>query len=427
MVRHTLFAVVILAAAGTLFFSTALTSWVYATTFYVRCAGEATTHEKVFCYNYVFQPLVRAHGEALGFKTLDALQYLDREVGVDCHYVGHGIGKALFEYDPLNWRERFVRLPSVCRQGVVHGLLEAYLDTQPADTKETFLSICDGVEMVDGYCFHLIGHLILADTNGNVDEALSMCDWLQNDQRRHMCYAGVFMENELAQLLVAEGIFDMEAQDWEARLPEFKALCAAYDGEKSVACWLELGLVFIDLYDADMHAIYAACSDSPSEWGKVECWKYALEIVTGSLNKDNDPERLRALCAPTQEGAERAECYGYVSLFRIISSPDRFDEVVRFCSELSADPYQRECFAALGIFYDLYKTQTPFSPSEWSALCKTVPERWQDECRERRGFTLRFPHFRVMGNRVKTDFVWNGSGWAVASSSNYGDLYRLPY
>lgn len=387
----------------------------YARFFYGQCyaRNRGSSIEKQICYSRLFKPLTLSRGPTFALAALNNLQRIDAAMGIDCHYIAHAIGRETFFRDPEHWSDYFITFSPVCREGGTHGIFEAYVDTHGL-TPETFLSLCDKAETVDGYCYHMAGHVLLAENRGDIDKSLGMCHWLPNTQRRHMCYAAVFMENETAQLLIAHGIAGPEYLDWKARLSTLKDICHRHTGDQAVACWLELGLVYIDVYKSDPAIIYQACIEgAPSEWAGHECEKYAMEILASSLDNAHLGDNARRICEAVPTETLQTECYSHIAITLSNSNPKNIHSLILFCGSL-AFRYQRQCYTSLGNFYTVYGSQTSFSPHEWAYQCRAAPLRWQQACATG-GVLPHEPNFRWVAPLYVQIPVWNGSGWTIGS------------
>ena len=393
----------------------------YAKSFYRTCYAQHqdSSIKKQFCYSDLFKPITLTKGPQFALQILTDLQVLDPDMGVDCHYIAHAIGKEILERDPDHWNEYLFTLPPVCRLGVAHGLLEAYFNEKGL-TRETFRSICDKAETVDGYCYHMVGHVLLAENGGNINKTLDMCDWLDNAARRHVCYASTFMENETSQMLIAHGLADQSNLDWKTRLPQLKKMCRGYTGDRAVGCWMETGLVAISAEDSNISAIFASCNDNPpSVWAAHECIKYASEILSSSLDMAHLANSAHEICA-AYPSAIRPECDWHVVIPFTMAHVQDIADIISFCAaEEGTD--EGECFRSLGVFYYMYGSGTPFSPDEWKTQCSAAPAEWQSAC-ENGGAINVERNFRWDAPYYRSDPVWDGSKWVSTSSPQLNRL-----
>lgn len=389
----------------------------YALKAYLLCYPTHTNSsiQKQFCYAHFFIPLTASHSPEFAIDTLRALQKIDTDLGIDCHYVAHAIGKETYVHNKDTWGDYFATFPTMCREGGTHGIFEAYLD-EHGTGKESFTKLCDTAETLDGYCFHMAGHVLLAEHNGDIEKSLEQCDWLDMPSRRNMCYAAVFMENQTSQILIGHHLRTEANTDWAARLPEFKSICAKYTGDKATACWMELGLVFISTEHSDPKKVYEKCAEgAPSEWAEHECIKYAAEIMASSLAEKDILSEAQGMCDPISSDALRRECFGHIVSTMLMQNPKYIGTLITFCGAVP-EPYKKTCYGGMGYYNAIYAGGSGFTPLQWQEACKAVPQEYRTYCSTTVGLDYE-KNFRWLGRFYVRSPYWDGTKWISDAST----------
>lgn len=305
------------------------------------------------CYAKQFTPLAREQGSNYAFQTLFVLQQKDTKA-IGCHLIAHGIGLGTYEHDPSNWQNDIRSINPSCSYGAIHGILENYVASLPGGTltKEMVPDICGENPRAD--CNHIIGHLILVQTEAKIDDALDVCDVFKSDsvQLGH-CYTGVFMEYQTALNLISHGLAPQSWLDWPARVPELERICRTYDNDKAIACWKEIVHAAAVKYNNNAANVFALCDSAPIARASYECKNHSVGILAATYNFEY--AKTRAICEAKQNDPNFVgQCYLMLasSTLSTINTPETKQATRQFCSSLKKE-YQDPCMAQLSYFEQL--------------------------------------------------------------------------
>jgi hypothetical protein len=281
-------------------------------------------------------------GPQQAFVVLHSLQSLD-SFAVGCHLIAHGIGWGTFEHDPTTWQQDIRTIDPSCNYGAPHGIIEAYLASQPDHTlnKKVLPQFCGETPRAD--CNHIIGHLTLVETRGDISKALNLCDAFQgNSTQLDFCYTGVFMEEETALNLVDHGFADQSWLDWASRLPTLTKMCLTYKDEAGLACWTELVHVIAVKYNNNPKQVFDYCSQNPVSAAAMRCKRHGIGMIAAAHNFDI--ASIKSMCDLSQHNDPnfKSDCYVQLAASDLSTIPQDKDKVQVFCTSLEAQ-YQQAC------------------------------------------------------------------------------------
>ena len=308
-----------------------------------ECVKDAKSFgNKETCYSKKFNLLAEKSGPELSFQVMGELQKIDPDA-VGCHLIAHGIGLGSYKWNPNEWRKLIREMNPSCNYGAIHGVLENYINSLPQKSfsKEIIPTICGENPRAD--CNHIIGHMILVETDGDVKEGLSLCEVLTDPIQLNHCYSGVFMEEETALNLITHGIVDKSWLNWPARLPELDKLCRTFSGEKFKACWTELVHVIVVAYGNDPKSVFNYCSRAPSNDAAQSCKYHGIGIMAAGTNFDLP--KIKSWCDFKQLDNPnfKSNCYVQLVASTISTIPKEQDKIKQFCQSLES-AYQPSCF-----------------------------------------------------------------------------------
>ena len=297
---------------------------------------------KETCYSKQFQQLASQQGPVAAFKILGKLQSIDPSAQ-GCHLIAHGIGWGTFQGHPQDWQNEIQTMNPSCNYGAIHGVMEGYLASQPDHTlnKQSLPDFCGPTPRAD--CNHIIGHLTLVETRGNVPQALDLCDTFKNNPTQlDFCYTGVFMEEETALNLVEHGFADNSWLNWPARLPELTKMCLGTSGEKGEACWTELVHVIAASFENNPKQVFDYCSTNPDAVAASRCKRHGIGIMAAASNFNL--MQLKSMCDLSQahDSSFKNDCYVQLAASDLSTIPNDQNKVTEFCNSLEAD-YQKDC------------------------------------------------------------------------------------
>lgn len=336
------------------------------------------------CYAKSFAALTELSNRDYAFEVLRELQKKDTQAR-GCHFIVHAISTAETEKDLSKWKELLNTAPPDCSYGGVHGVLEAYVSKTFPDgklPKEIIPTLCDNPDTNN--CVHGLGHLILVETENNIEESLDICDLLPHNKiSRFECITGVFMERITAINLEIHGLAGVEALNWPSRMPELEALCREQKPgtPPSIACWKEITHAALAKFNHDPQKIVDFCESAPQELETRQCIDHSLGIIAGSLNFEL--ERMKPICEVNVEAADyKNRCYAHLISSTLSTVPQEVAGAVRFCNS-AEEEYQSSCFSMIG---NSFQRVRPEDTELLSRACALAPEDMKEKC-EQGGYT----------------------------------------
>ncbi len=339
-----------------------------------ECASSKQFGNTETCYSTKFHDLAFKSGYDYSFKTLGDLQKIDPSA-IGCHLIAHGIGRGSYDRDPNSWQMLIRNISSSCNYGAIHGILEGHIESLPDHslTKEIVPTICGEHPRAD--CNHIVGHLILVETEGNVDKALNLCSVFNDNTQRDFCDTGVFMEYQTALNLVEHGIVPKAWLDWSNRLPGLEKICRSYDGYKAEACWQEIVHVALVKFNNDPAKIFAYCDTAQVSAGAQKCKRHSIGIMGAA--KNFDLFALKSMCSIPQKNdpSFQNECYPDLVSSALSTVPEMLPQAVSFCSSLE-EKFKPSCFSMIG-----YIAQSgTLSKNNVTKSCLLAPQNMQSLC-----------------------------------------------
>jgi hypothetical protein len=219
-----------------------------------------------------------------------------------------------------------------------------------------------------------MGHLILAQTRGEIGEAVKGCNGLTPELTQSECLGGVFMENLTREYLTAHGI----AVKFEWTLDasrNIEKLCNQFQGLAQKVCWREISYIFASIARADPKQLFYLCSHAPAEDMAASCY------IQGGANMVNYApfrnENLPTLCSVFDTNAPRyADCTRQVLGSLIYATIKNFERATFMCLNIPLDN-QSMCFSNL---IDLLKKDGDFRTYIEDA-CRKAPKGFiNDSC-----------------------------------------------
>ncbi len=296
--------------------------------------------------------------------------------------MAHGIGWGSYKRDPENWRALIQNMNSSCNYGAIHGVLEGYIKSLPDKSlkREVIGSICGENPRAD--CNHIIGHLLLVQTDADVDKALDLCEVFTDARQNSFCISGVFMEYQTALNLVAHDLVPKSWLNWAPRLPELEKLCRSYGGKQAEGCWEEIIHVALVAFNNDPSRTWALCNSAQVPNGAKRCKRHSIGVIGAS--KNFDLPSLKSMCSIPQKNQKNeaqsdpsfeAECSPALVSSALSTIPTGVPEAVSFCGSL-APKFQPSCFSMIGAM----AFSSEIIKNELQNACKNVAPDLQNYC-----------------------------------------------
>lgn len=332
------------------------------------------------CYSKKLADLTNTKSIQEATNTLLELEKIEPQTK-GCHIMAHKMSIAAVEKYPNNWKNLLGEIdPLMCTSGFIHGILEAHTRFDPSFKidGESLEATCQYIVNtsktdIDPTCSHILGHLLLAQNNGNIESSVEICSEV-TEKLRHECYSGVFMENITRHNLEIHGIAERIQWDLEHTRAQEK-ICLQYKGTESNACWQEVSHMYAALENNHPEKVFGLCSsNAPTQQEKDDCYIHAVAFMPllPTFNFDN----LKLLCKPYENNSLMyIKCFNNVVFFMIISSVDFIEETIDFCNSLNIK-HQEACYKKIGT--SISKTTSKDKKIE---LCSRVPEKFREVCK----------------------------------------------
>lgn len=333
------------------------------------------TNSKEYCYSAEFKKISAQFGPVFAFQKLDELKKIDQSAK-GCHWIAHGIGTGSYIKDPKNWRSTLTTISQTCNYGAQHGIIEAYIATLPEGkiTAENIQTICGSQPLND--CNHIVGHIVLVNNLGDVDNSLKFCEVFTQNLQNHYCNQGVFMENITALNLIDHKIVSEKYLDWASRIDEIKDMCKKYSDPIALACWEEITHATVLKYPNNPAKVFEICDESPSDEGRNKCKTHAIGIITANLSYNL--EAAAKLCKIPQklDPDFEKECYANIVGSMLSTVPEQLQDALVFCSNLSESD-AKNCFEMV---HTMVKTGL-FTQSKIIDVCESKLTEKVDLCK----------------------------------------------
>lgn len=307
--------------------------------------GAGYLKSKEMCYAKYFQKVAAAKGADFAFNLLFELQKLDPDT-TGCHLIAHGIGWGTYEHNPDDWKDQIRSINRGCTYGAVHGIIENLVDDLP-DKKmsdELVVSICGENPRAD--CNHIIGHLLVVETDGDVDKALKRCQLFADNKQKDFCYTGVFMEYQTALNLIKHGVVPEDWLNWRARVDDLEKMCRFFQGLEAEACWEEIVHAALVKFNNNADKIFSFCRSAPFSAAAERCRRHSIGIMAAANNFNlvsmKDICKLSQKDDPDFEG----ECYQQLVASSISSIPQDRRRVEEFCLGLP-EKFKDSCLSQI--------------------------------------------------------------------------------
>ena len=339
------------------------------------CSGDISNFgSKETCYSKEFEKLAEKFGPDFSFEVLSILQQKDSEAK-GCHLISHGIGTGSYIREPNNWQTLVQSMSTSCNYGGIHGVIQGYIGSLPNKslTEDVIPTICGKTPRAD--CNHIVGHLLLVETEANIDKALDLCQVFTDNGQKDFCQTGVFMEYQTALNLIDHGIVPKSWQNWPERLEELEKICRSYDGDRAIACWTEIIHVALVKFNNDSKSIFYFCDSAQVLEGARRCKRHSLGVMAAS--KNFNLASLKSICSIPQKNDPNfeMECYPNLVSSALSTIPTEVPEAVSFCNSLD-NKFKQSCFSMIGSM----SAYGQISQEQLQNTCKVADPEFRNYC-----------------------------------------------
>lgn len=335
--------------------------------------------EREKCYKKEFEKPTKEKGLLFSEKVLYSLQNLDPQLR-HCHVLSHAISQIATRNQPKKWMELLQIVDvSTCGAGFFHGILEAHVGDDPnfEINPETIKEICVPDNTMDfkaRTCAHILGHLVLVENRGKVDEGLVTCRDLPNELALE-CGTGVFMEDSFKTGLFEHDLVDSLPVRDKERLDRQTKRCRKYSGTEGVACWTDLAELIVEYYNYDPKPSFSGCYSAPTKAEGDACYLKGVILMAVSPKYD-EKEKLTSACMPFKDDRGYFErCVNFMVSSLMYYSPKFIDRGNTLCSNIPEN-HKGKCFKELGRMLQMNVK----SVEDRREFCKVIPEKYMSDC-----------------------------------------------
>lgn len=300
------------------------------------------------------------------------------EIAKNCHILAHNMSHEAYVRSPWQFYKLIDNVNvNACGSGYLHGILEAYTADHPEIAIDgTFANeICgrSNDEYRQKMCVHFIGHILIINTYGNLEEALPVCETIKKEWQFD-CYNGLFMEDHQKLMLAEHGILPLPPNE-TSYVEQLEKQCSRYSGIMGAACWTEMAEIYAHTYGYDPDIIFKGCSKAETKQFAVQCY-YKGTIAMSVYHTFDKPGALTPMCKYYEN-----DRHTYIGCVRVITSslmmysPKFISRGESFCSTIPST-YQEECYSSL---MDMLKVVVK-NPQERIDYCTVLPEKYRQSC-----------------------------------------------
>ncbi|HEY5601370.1 MAG TPA: hypothetical protein VIK81_04800 [Patescibacteria group bacterium] len=292
------------------------------------------------CYQQNFSQITKNTNVGFAKQVLGELQQKDKRVLL-CHSIAHEIASAVIVKNPDQALQLLATFdPNECAGGYFHGIIESMAGLNAdfnlnGEEIDKFCSVMPD-DYQKGSCTHILGHIVLVETDAQIDRALDICRGVAF--KKEECFSGVFMENISKANLVEHGLADAQPE-WTADYAlSLEEICNNYDGDIARSCRIEMGSVYATLYNNEPGPILVACQKSGKADFSNGC--YLRGVVRAAIWLDSD-QQIQSLCDPFDYDLPvYQDCVAKIVDALIKNSPDFLEKAVAYCSRMRSSSIQ---------------------------------------------------------------------------------------
>lgn len=302
-----------------------------------------------------------------------------------CHVLGHELSAAEVRKNPADWKNVVTRCPKgLCSNGCMHGSFqekfrEEVVDpTQLQSIKPELLDLCEsrgnwkptGAEQAS--CYHGLGHMGMFITNGEINQAMSLCNYLalraDGKDYRKLCYDGLFMQLfqplEPEDKILAEGKVPDQAH--------VRQFCGKFPKEAKASCLSESWPLFREeVQTPDGTVRFCKLQDSDDI---QRCYDVMYNIRATSLEFNKD--KISGFCMAMPE-EQIGRCLASSANRMIEVDYRNINDAIALCAANKAVDIKEECFQELA---DMAEYNLSHNSPEFYDLCNHLPDRWRSIC-----------------------------------------------
>ncbi len=297
------------------------------------------------CYDAYYTKLTTDGSIAAAFDDLKARYNTDDYARAECHPLTHVIGRAASEKFATPG-EAFTKGDNFCWSGYYHGVLEGIvgrigLKNLPGQMD----SICADIKAKSGYsfdyynCVHGLGHGVMALTQDELFDSLTLCDKLTGSWEQLSCGSGAFMEN-----IIVDGK-NHKTKYLNPQDPLYP--CDASPEQYKNTCYLMQTSYMLKINNRDFKQTFAWCSAVDPAY-RDTCYRSLGRDASGQST--SGATATRAICLLGADREQQSNCViGAVKDF--ISYFHSDVQAKQFCDSFTDPDLQKTCLDNGAAYY----------------------------------------------------------------------------
>ena len=299
------------------------------------------------------EQVLRERGTAAALDGLEAAAARDQGILAVAHDYVHALGKFSFAFYG-SAPEAFGRCRETFQSGCYHGVLEAYLESNPNLGSTELRDLCDvsiapdAANAVRFQCLHGLGHGLTGISQHDIFKALRQCDVLKDEWDRSSCYGGVFMENVIfATRQEADagsgGQHDHSGGHQAALDPQDPLYpCNVVDDRYKRECFVMQTSAILMFNGRDFAQAFEECDRAPGDFVLL-CYQSMGRDISSETYRD--PAESLQMCLQGQP-AYVGHCLVGAGK-NMIDVTWQIDQALQLCGSAASD-YKALCYAAIG-------------------------------------------------------------------------------
>lgn len=310
------------------------------------------------------QEKIKQSGPAAVLTKLDEVT---ARKNIFCHDKAHVLGRLTYE---VFGSESFKLCSSECHSGCYHGATEAYFrDKGTANLEQNLSLICqnESNRFFSHQCLHGVGHGLMAWTDYELYDALDACEKLPNDNQKHSCATGVFMENIVGGL--SETRNTGHITKYLSSDPQYP--CDSIPQKYKSDCYFLQTSRMMQLFQSDFHKIATECMKVPEKY-RSSCFQSIGRDINGSSN--HDVTKSIANCQYAPFGDYRNDCLAGAVQDTFWTNKGE-GEALTFCSLLKDEKELKRCYETI-----INRAKDILDKEKYQEFCQKIPPDYRNLC-----------------------------------------------
>lgn len=332
------------------------------------------------CYGEEIRKLLKQTDLPIALKTIKVLQDEDIKAR-DCHIIAHELTRGLVEKDPGKW-DAYLGLinPSECNYGYIHGILEARkrYDSTFVINDKTITEFCrtlrekKSISGVDQSCSHIMGHLVLVETDNSIPKGVKICKGIPEILQKE-CFSGLFMENFTRDNLVTHGLSEYVPWDKKVIFAQ-EELCRSQSGNAALGCWQETSNLYLQFFPFDSESIFLLCGRGEKDEYRDACYFDSLASLLAIKNPTI--QEYQTICSYYDTVQRKYTTCLVMGISALLGASDKnIDRVNILCESTPTSSDKKNCYAIAG-----YIIKGRIGDERQAFICNYVPKAFQKDC-----------------------------------------------